>query len=176
MPASGNYLTPRTRYSESTANTSGSALLLDPGSAPELEAIDSKSVPDVRSAEDRQRKYCKNIFAEQKWHKPYADALLQGDAARTPGAIDVAERAIFTHFLELAATSERTDESIDMQNAIDALSQLKKDIAIANLTGFRRVAVPGNMAETSEGQLQTVQVRNRRGFTFWIMRLHVGAR
>ena len=80
----------------------------------------------------------KSIFKKQQWHKPYAEALMEGDTAKIPEAVNSAERAIFARFLELDATSESADESIDLQTAMDALSELKIDIAVRQ--GHRKSA------------------------------------
>lgn len=70
-----------------------------------------------------------SIFKKQQWHRPYADALMEGDTAKIPSAVSCAEQAIFARFVELDATPENGDETADLRKAIDALSDLKKDLA-----------------------------------------------
>jgi|ERR1700675_2093460 hypothetical protein len=72
-----------------------------------------------------------SIFKKQQWHRPYADALMEGDTAKIPSAVSCAEQAIFARFVELNATPENGDETADLRKAIDALSDLKKDLAEA---------------------------------------------
>ena len=72
-----------------------------------------------------------SIFKKQQWHRPYADALMEGDTAKIPSAVSCAEQAIFARFVELTATPENGDETADLRKAIDALSDLKKGLAEA---------------------------------------------
>ena len=72
-----------------------------------------------------------SIFKKQQWHRPYADALMEGDTAKIPSAVSCAEQAIFARFVELNATAENGEETADLRKAIDALSDLKKDLAEA---------------------------------------------
>ena len=72
-----------------------------------------------------------SIFKKQQWHRPYADALMEGDTTKIPGAVSCAEQAIFARFVELTATPENGDETADLRKAIDALSDLKKGLAEA---------------------------------------------
>ncbi len=65
-------------------------------------------------------------FPVQKWHQPYADALIEDDPARVPARIASAAAAILARQMELLHLPVQTDENVDLLNAERALAQLKK--------------------------------------------------
>jgi len=86
---------------------------------PELTVLTSENLPvDDRSAG----------FVARVWHRPYAEALIEANPVRRRALIAEAERAILIRYLQPSASSVGWDESLDLQNATDALSQLKKAI------------------------------------------------
>lgn len=68
----------------------------------------------------------KGILTSQKWHQPYAEALMEGEPAKRAPLIAKAERAIFVRYLELCVTPAAIEHSIDLQNAVYYLLQLKE--------------------------------------------------
>ena len=67
------------------------------------------------------------------WHRPYVEALLEEDWIKIPALIASAERAILARYLEIFACPVCMGESLDLQHAIHALSQLKKNDVIGNI-------------------------------------------
>jgi hypothetical protein len=67
-----------------------------------------------------------NFFISEKWHRPYAEALIEAEPARRSHLIVEAEHAIFSRYLELCDCPGPFECSRDLQNAIDILIQLKK--------------------------------------------------
>jgi hypothetical protein len=59
--------------------------------------------------------------------------LLEEDWLKVPTLIALAERAILARYLEILASPTHTDESLDLQYAIHALSQLKETAEIGNI-------------------------------------------
>jgi hypothetical protein len=57
--------------------------------------------------------------------------LFETDEAKLGAAIAEAERSIVGRFLELSISSVETDETLDLQNAAYALTELKKASAVA---------------------------------------------
>jgi hypothetical protein len=99
----------------------------------ELQAINSESVAVNRNSArcngERMPSDTSELsghFLTQKWHRPYAEALLEADACKLRALISEAERAIFARYLELHAAPGVTDESLDLQHAVHALSELKR--------------------------------------------------
>jgi hypothetical protein len=74
------------------------------------------------------------LLDSEEWHRPYAEALMETDPAKLVPLIAIAERAIFGRYLELCITRAAIEHSIDLQNAVYYLSQLKK--ANANVCTF----------------------------------------
>ncbi|MGB2636561.1 MAG: hypothetical protein WAM58_21705 [Candidatus Acidiferrum sp.] len=66
------------------------------------------------------------ILTSQKWHQPYAEVLMEAEPAKRAPLIAKAERAIFGRYLELCVTPAAVEHSIDLQNAVHYLSQMKK--------------------------------------------------
>jgi hypothetical protein len=60
----------------------------------------------------------------QKWHRPYAEALLETDPVKAIAAISYAKRVILGRYLELCAMENRVDDVLDLENAMNALSEL----------------------------------------------------
>ncbi|MGB2665948.1 MAG: hypothetical protein WAK48_18235 [Candidatus Acidiferrum sp.] len=65
------------------------------------------------------------VLTSQKWHQPYAEALMEVEPAKRAPLIAEAERAIFGRYLELCVTPAAIEHSIDLQNAVYYLMQLK---------------------------------------------------
>ncbi|GAC1618007.1 MAG: hypothetical protein NVS9B13_05350 [Candidatus Acidiferrum sp.] len=65
-------------------------------------------------------------LAAQKWHKPYGQALLEANFAKRVALIAEAEQAIGARYIELSVATVPTDENLDLQHAVEALSRLKK--------------------------------------------------
>jgi hypothetical protein len=84
--------------------------------------------------------YGQDASATQEWQEACANALGESDWAKIPAAIALAERAMLSRILDLARTPQRTRENRDLQEAIEALSQLKKESVIADIEGFGRAA------------------------------------
>lgn len=74
----------------------------------------------------------KPLFAIQIWHKLYAEALLETDSTKLSVMITLAEGAILDRYVELFVSHLQTDETLDLQHAVAALSQLKEINAIGN--------------------------------------------
>ena len=66
------------------------------------------------------------VLFSEKWHKPYAEALLEVDPAKSKRLIAVAERAIFTRYLELAVSPGSEDQYHDLWQAVSVLSELRE--------------------------------------------------
>jgi hypothetical protein len=118
---------------QAVVDQSDSAPMPGEGVEPELQAIKTESgAINMNSARcDGERMpsdTCerRGHFLVQKWHRPYAEALLEADASKLRRLISEAEQAIFVRYLELHAAPGVTDESLDLQHAVQALSELKK--------------------------------------------------
>jgi hypothetical protein len=68
----------------------------------------------------------KVTLSSQAWHRPYAAALMEPEPAKRAPLIDEAERAIFGRYLELCVAPASIEHSIDLQNAVCYLLQLKE--------------------------------------------------
>jgi hypothetical protein len=73
----------------------------------------------------------KDYSVSQEWHRPYVEALFETDEVRLGALIAEAEWSIVGRFLELLILSVETDETLDLQNAAYALTELKKASAVA---------------------------------------------
>jgi len=118
-------LTPGTHHSENPAYYPDSTPIPGSGTEPASSAIHRESVSHTSPRKDSRPKYFKEVFARQRWHKPYADALMEGDASKIPAAIAKAERAIFGRYLELRFSTFHAEETADLDRAIDALREIK---------------------------------------------------
>jgi hypothetical protein len=68
-----------------------------------------------------------NFFVSEKWRRPYADeALQETDVTKLLTLIADAEDAIFDRHLELCISPGSMEQSLDLQQAISVLAQLKK--------------------------------------------------
>ena len=67
----------------------------------------------------------KGVLVSEEWHGPYAEALIETDPAKSKWLIAVAERAIFTRYLELCVSPGFKDQYLDLRQAVNALSELK---------------------------------------------------
>jgi hypothetical protein len=68
----------------------------------------------------------KGILDSEEWHRPYSEALMETEPAKLVPLITKAERAIFRRYLVLCLTPAAIEHSIDLQNAVYYLSQLRK--------------------------------------------------
>jgi hypothetical protein len=82
--------------------------------------------PDLEFVHDTQTTagLASKLMTPQKWHRPYAEALLEPDPIRASAAISNANRAILGRYLELCTMDNRVDEVRDLENAMNALSDL----------------------------------------------------
>jgi len=67
----------------------------------------------------------RGMFTIRAWHKPYAAALLETDPTKFAASISSAKQAILSRYLELSVSKVPTEETLDLQHAEAALSQLK---------------------------------------------------
>ncbi len=74
----------------------------------------------------------KNFFATEKWHRPYANALMEKDPAKLAPLVAEAEHAIFNRYLELSLSPAPPEYFRDLQNAIDVLIELKTSTALTH--------------------------------------------
>jgi hypothetical protein len=70
----------------------------------------------------------KGSLTSEKWHKPYAEVLMEVEPQRLSSLIVEAERAIFGRYLELCMNPKPIEISRDLQNAVYVLIDLKKSI------------------------------------------------
>jgi hypothetical protein len=68
-----------------------------------------------------------------RWHKPYADALLEVDPEILTKLLTATEMALFERLLELTANQDERDERHDIARAIDVIVSLKAKASQANL-------------------------------------------
>jgi hypothetical protein len=103
------------------------------GIAPELRTIASNNVVSYVDFVRNQKGLVAHSKSEinsrldsEKWHRPYAEVLMETEPAKLTPLIAEAERAIFDRYLELRITTAAAEHSIDLENAVYYLSQLKK--------------------------------------------------
>jgi hypothetical protein len=74
------------------------------------------------------------IVVVLSWHRAYGEALLYAQSDRAATLISRAEQRIFERCLEVAASpsSLPPEEGRDLWNAVTALSDLKKTLALAS--------------------------------------------
>jgi hypothetical protein len=70
--------------------------------------------------------YVNRRLDSEKWHGPYAQALMESDPAKLGLLIPEAERAILNRYLELCSTPATVENNSDLQDAVCHLSKLKK--------------------------------------------------
>jgi hypothetical protein len=73
----------------------------------------------------------KNYSVSQEWHRSYVEALFETDGAKRGALIAEAEWSIVGRFLELLISPVEADDTLDLQNAAFALTELKKASAVA---------------------------------------------
>jgi hypothetical protein len=73
------------------------------------------------------------IVVVLSWHRAYGEALLYAQSDKAATLISKAEQRIFERYLEVAASSSSLspEEDRDLWNAVTALSELKKMLALA---------------------------------------------
>jgi len=67
-----------------------------------------------------------DFLVTEKWHKPYAEALLETDPAKTLSLIFEAEHQILTRFFELHQAPGSKEQNLDLRRAIDTLVTLRR--------------------------------------------------
>jgi hypothetical protein len=92
---------------------------------PDLASKRESSHPSVES-ETRTERMSKPIFAVPSWHKAYGEALLNGDSPQSDSLIAYAEKEIVARYLADSFRPIQSDESRDLLQAREVLSQLKK--------------------------------------------------
>jgi hypothetical protein len=75
----------------------------------------------------------------RKWHKPYAEALLEIDPSKMAALIALAESAILGRYLELRIFPTPIEEGRDLDSAIRVLSRLRisENDCVAVTTPFK---------------------------------------
>jgi hypothetical protein len=68
------------------------------------------------------------MFVSRRWHRLYAEALVESDSFILPEIIALAEQAVFIRFLELFVANSETEEVDDLRTAIKVLTQLKAEV------------------------------------------------
>jgi len=90
---------------------------------------DSLSRMEFTARRNRQRPSAellpKDFFVTEKWHRPYAYALMEKDPAKLTPLVAEAEHAIFNRYLELSVSPAPPEYFRDLQNAIDILIKMK---------------------------------------------------
>ena len=67
----------------------------------------------------------KDYLEPRKWHKPYAEAVLEIDPSKMAALIAQAEGAILSRYLELRIFPTPIEEGRDLDSAIRVLSRLR---------------------------------------------------
>ena len=71
-----------------------------------------------------------DCFGVQRWHLPYAQALMEEVVPFLPIAVNLAERAILTRYFELHGnTNALEEERQDLWHAVEELQKLRKKCA-----------------------------------------------
>jgi hypothetical protein len=68
----------------------------------------------------------KPMFVLQNWHRSYAQALLETDPTERAATIATAKQMILDRHVELRDYSIQTAEGLDLRQAFQALTQLKR--------------------------------------------------
>jgi hypothetical protein len=89
----------------------------------------------------------KGILVSEKWHKPYAEALIEADPVKSKRLVTIAERAILTRYLELCGSPDSQHQHDDLRKAVNALSELKQ---MDSIGPTRRDLVASNRSAVSE--------------------------
>jgi hypothetical protein len=126
---------PECRISETrpTLDSPGFGPIPTDGIVPELNTIASCNAVSYADFVRNQKGFVAHTKCDingrldsEKWHRLYAEALMETEPAKLPPLIAEAERAIFDRYLELRITPAAAEHSIDLENATYYLSQLKK--------------------------------------------------
>ena len=70
-----------------------------------------------------------DYFTSEKWHKPYAEALMEPNPVRLEAIIIEAESAISNRYLELCISPAPIECRRDLQNALSVLTKLRSSIS-----------------------------------------------
>jgi hypothetical protein len=68
----------------------------------------------------------KKLLMSERWHRPYAEALMESDPKRRERLIADAERHIFRRYLELCAAPGPAECRDDLENATKVLREMKR--------------------------------------------------
>jgi hypothetical protein len=130
----------RTSETPTTLYCPGFGSMPTEGIVPELRTIASNNVVSYVDFVRNQKGLVAHRKCEinsrldsERWHRPYAEVLMETEPAKLPPLIAEAEREIFDRYLRLRITPAAAEHSIDLENAVYYLSQLKK----ANRTACR---------------------------------------
>jgi hypothetical protein len=125
MPNADTTLKHPTCDPETTSYRGDSTRMLGEGTEPELKFVNRISVVALNDLMSNPPMHFRNVSEPQKWHTPYAEALMCGDSTKVHAAITLAQRAILSRYLELTAGSEtQPEEAADLANAVDVLQAL----------------------------------------------------
>ena len=67
-----------------------------------------------------------DFLVTEKWHKPYAEALLETDPAKVLTLISEAEHEILTRFFEFHHSPGSKEQNLDLRRAVDTLVTLRR--------------------------------------------------
>jgi hypothetical protein len=79
----------------------------------------------------------KPMFLIQSWHRAYANVLLEKDAGKLAAMIPTAEQLILDRRAQLRDYSIQTDEGLDLRQAFQVLTELRRTSAHADSTSRR---------------------------------------
>jgi hypothetical protein len=123
-----------TREPESAAcdnlTQNNSAPMAGAGVEPELQALSSDALDgyswNQRGGHAATKEFAgKEFFAGQKWHRSYAEALIEIDPGKRVALISESRHAILDRYLELGPVPSPTDEFSDLRKAVVALSEIE---------------------------------------------------
>jgi hypothetical protein len=66
------------------------------------------------------------LLVSEKWHKPYAEALLETDPLKVVTLISEAEHEILRRFLEFHLSPGSKEQNLDLRRAVDTLVTLRR--------------------------------------------------
>jgi hypothetical protein len=66
------------------------------------------------------------FLVSEKWHKPYAEALLETDPLKVLTLISEAEHEILTRLLEFQLSPGSKEQNLDLRRAVDTLVTLRR--------------------------------------------------
>jgi hypothetical protein len=66
------------------------------------------------------------FLESEKWHKPYAEALLETDPVKVVELISEAEHEILRRFLEFHESPGSKEQNLDLRRAVDTLVTLRR--------------------------------------------------